>query len=370
MTASTDIDPPRVRATVANWLLERVRALLAGCRSHAALYTVAFAAYAAGVIQSIMLGRPVSLGLASLASTSVLVVVMGVIGVRLMSKLVSLWRSGYPGSPTLALLRELFNNILTPGRISNGFHVTLVTGIFAIGFTNMKANIPKAVPFSWDETLMYLDKAMHFGVLPHELLMPLFGFPTATMAMNVLYNCWFVMQTGFVIWQGFRDRDTALRQRFLMSYLLTWIVGTCIVGLIFSSAGPCFYGRVAAGPDPYAALMAYLHHAADIYPIWAISTQDTLWENYVTSDGVIAGISAMPSMHVGTSVLFFICAWASGKRWLTWLSGIFAVVILFGSVLLAWHYAVDGYAGALVAAFCWWLAGLWVKRNPVSSRPS
>ena len=154
MTASTDIDPPRAKAIVVTWLLDRGRALLAGCRSHAALYTVAFVAYAAGVIQSMVLGRPVSLGLASLASTSVLVVVMGVVGVRLVARLVSLWRSGYSGSPTLALLKELFNNILTPGRISNGFHVTLATGIFAIGFTNMKANIPKAVPFSWDGALM------------------------------------------------------------------------------------------------------------------------------------------------------------------------------------------------------------------------
>jgi hypothetical protein len=26
-------------------------------------------------------------------------------------------------------------------------------------------------------------------------------------------------------------------------------------------------------------------------------------------------------------------------------------------VHLAWHYAVDGYAGIAIAATCWWLAG-------------
>ena len=45
-------------------------------------------------------------------------------------------------------------------------------------------------------------------------------------------------------------------------------------------------------------------------------------------------------------------------------------MVLLGSVLLAWHYAVDGYAGAMIALACWWLAGLWVKRSPLSSRPS
>jgi membrane-associated phospholipid phosphatase len=95
-----------------------------------------------------------------------------------------------------------------------------------------------------------------------------------------------------------------------------------------------------------------------------------LWESYETSEGMISGISAMPSMHVATAVLFFLCARGAGIAWLSWATGIFAVMIQIGSVLLAWHYAVDGYAGALLALGCWWLAGWWVKRGWLSSRPS
>jgi membrane-associated phospholipid phosphatase len=41
---------------------------------------------------------------------------------------------------------------------------------------------------------------------------------------------------------------------------------------------------------------------------------------------------------------------------------VFAAIIAVGSVLLAWHYAVDGYAGAAIALACWWLAGRLARR--------
>ena len=93
--------------------------------------------------------------------------------------------------------------------------------MFAIGFTTLKSNIPKVNPFSWDETFMEMDRWMHFGTLPHEILAPLFQYPLVTFVMNFTYNAWFFMLMGFYLWQGFRDRDTPLRQRFLLAYLLS-----------------------------------------------------------------------------------------------------------------------------------------------------
>ena len=108
--------------------------------------------------------------------------------------------------------------------------------------------------------------------------------------------------------------------------------------------------------------MSYLAGVNAIYPIWAVGTQDMLWESYVSSQGTISGISAMPSMHVGTSVIFFLCARASGIRWLTWFTGIFAVMVMLGSVLLAWHYAVDGYFAWGLTLVLWWAAGRMARR--------
>ena len=257
---TTAAEAPNRRATISalSWLKERVWAVLAGIRSHFAIYAIALTTYAAGMIQSHMLGESVSLSLPGLAGSSILVVVAGAISVWLLADLIRLWRSGYTGSPTIALARSLFNDILTPGRISNGFHAFVATGFFAIGFTTLKSNIPKVNPFSWDEAFMVMDKALHFGVLPHEILAPVFAYPLVTFLVNFIYNAWFFLLMGFYLWQGFRDKDTPLRQQFFIAYLLCWALGTCLFGTIFSSAGPCFYGRLLPGPDPYAGLMSYL----------------------------------------------------------------------------------------------------------------
>jgi membrane-associated phospholipid phosphatase len=128
------------------------------------------------------------------------------------------------------------------------------------------------------------------------------------------------------------------------------------------------------GPDPYGPLMDWLREAGQSYPIWSVAVMDELWRNYLTGHGVVNGISAMPSMHVGTSVLFAMLGFASGKRWAGWLLAIFAALIFIGSIHLGWHYAIDGYAGALVAAFGWWAAGRLVKWDRglrgLSSHPS
>lgn len=371
---NTSIEAPASRRTASRvlpWLRERGQAILSGFRAHRAIYAIALATYAAAMIQNGLLGEDVSLGLPGIAGALVILLAACVVSFWLFADLVRLWRAGYAGSPTRALADRLFNGILTPGRIANGLHAFLATGFFAIGFSAMKSNIPKANPFSWDETFMAMDRALHFGVLPHEILAPLFQYPLVTLIVNFIYNAWFLMLTGFYLWQGFRDRNTPLRQQFFISYFVCWAIGTNLLGTIFASAGPCFYGRLVPGPDPYAGLMAYLGQVNAVYPVWALNAQEMLWESYVASDGAISGISAMPSMHVGTVVIFFLCARASGVRWLTWLTGLFLVMIPVGSVLLAWHYAVDAYAGALIALACWWLAGLWVKRYPpVNSRPS
>ena len=38
-------------------------------------------------------------------------------------------------------------------------------------------------------------------------------------------------------------------------------------------------------------------------------------------------------------------------------------MIMLGSVVLAWHYAVDGYAGALIAWAIWSLVGRSQRRE-------
>jgi len=103
-----------------------------------------------------------------------------------------------------------------------------------------------------------------------------------------------------------------------------------------------------------AALFGWLR---TLYPIWAVPTQDLLWQSHLAGRGEVEGVSAMPSMHVATTILFILLGFASGKRWLGWALVAFSASIFLGSIALAWHYAVDGYLGAAIALACWWMAG-------------
>jgi hypothetical protein len=50
--------------------------------------------------------------------------------------------------------------------------------------------------------------------------------------------------------------------------------------------------------------MSYLRSVNELYPIWALPTQDMLWANYDSnSTGLGSGISAMPSLHVALATL-------------------------------------------------------------------
>jgi hypothetical protein len=256
-----------------------------------------------------------------------------------------------PESPIGALLGEIRELFVSPARIINALPVFAAMLFFNKAMVELKPAIPEIKPFSWDETFMGLDRWLHFGHDPWVLLQPFMGFDLVTYAVNMAYNFWFVVLVACFFWQGFAGTDSPLRQRFLVSYFLTWLVGTCVLGTIFSSAGPCFYGFVVHGENPYAALMTYLHEANGVYPIWAVPTQDMLWQSNLAGHGEIEGVSAMPSMHVGIAVLLAILGFASGKRWLGWSLAGFAGVIFVGSILLGWHYAVDGYLGAATALF-------------------
>ena len=368
----TTLNPPTPMATVAlqRYFRETLSAIGHGFRTHRILYAIAFGTYALGILECLWLGIPVNFNLVAVISGTTGLFLSLTIAIWLISRFIKLWWSGYKGSPARALAKTLGEDIMPPGRVSNTVHAILVNGIFFIGFLAIKKSIPVVNgSFAWDQSFMELDRALHFGTLPHEWLQPVFGSQLGLFLININYNLWFVVLLGCYFWFGFARQDSFLRQRYLTAYLMAWFLGTCVLGTLLSSAGPCFYGFVAEGSNPYAALMANLRAANEVYPIWAVPTQDTLWQTYLAGHGDVEGVSAMPSLHVGSSVLFVCLAFGWGKRWFICFTIPFATAIFLGSIVLGWHYAVDGYLGGLVAWFSWWLAGklhapLGVRKEP------
>ena len=243
----------------------------------------------------------------------------------------------------------------SPTRMAAGVPMFMSLVGFMYAFTMIKGSISAVTPFSWDVTFDQLDVALHFGYRPWELLQPVLGYWPITFLINFNYNLWFLVMNVFWVYYAFIATPGVERTRFFLAFMVTWMVGGSLLAVVFASAGPCYFGLLGLTPDPYAPLMAYLREADSHATIWALGTQDLLW-NYLVGGSALGGISAMPSMHNATTLLLVLAS-AARPRWVRLALWAHLVLILVGSVHLGWHYAVDAYLGFAVALVVWWAAG-------------
>lgn len=274
-----------------------------------------------------------------------------------------------PARLTAYLFAEIAGKWLTFERIAGAIIVIISFQFFFSIFTSLKSMIPYINPFTWDPTLAAWDRTLHGGVDPWLLLQSVFGFPFATAVINLLYQSWLAIFYGVLIWQAFSVQRPALRMQFFISFLLCWGLIGSLAATLLSSAGPVYFELVTGLENPFAPLLAYLHEANEHYPIWTIDLHERQWNAYIAdSDELGKGISAMPSMHVTIAVHFALLAWSINRK-LGWAFAAYAVAVMIGSVHLAWHYALDGYVGAVMTYGLWRLAGWWVARDQVASVP-
>jgi hypothetical protein len=275
-----------------------------------------------------------------------------------MIRLYALYREGCR-TPLAGLTQSFAGSILAGERPGNVFHSVLAFTPLMISFAGLKEQIPNIEPFSWDKTFMQWDRVLGFGQLPWERIQPLVGHPVILAALNFNYDLWFILMFGCLFWQAFAARGGLLRMQFLLAFAFAWFIGGNVLAVFFSSAGPCFYGHLFHH-DPYAAQMAYLRATNQNWPIWSLQVQDMLWQAHVKGGGAVSGISAMPSMHVMSSVLMTLLAWRTNKWLGIWFTA-FTSLIVIGSVALAWHYFVDSIAAVALALAFWAMAGAVAK---------
>lgn len=268
------------------------------------------------------------------------------------------------------LVQNLYADIkrdVTLEQVLGGGFLFLLFSVYFSAFQSVKAMITAIKPFTYDVAFAEIDRVMHFGYYPHELLQPLLGSPIATFIIQFFYNLWFPLMLATLAWQMFDRRAPELRMRFLISFALVWFMIGSLGAIHLSSAGPVYFDRVTGLDGPYSEHMTYLWSVYEIAPLFTLDMQDLLWEHYSKGDLVSGiGISAMPSVHVSIATLLFLFSRHIG-RWTTWIFGIFLAGIMMGSVHLAWHYAIDGYLGAALVAVIWWLVGRFYAVVPVDN---
>jgi len=239
---------------------------------------------------------------------------------------------------------------------SSAVPATFLVGLGASFFLPIKYAIPKLVPFWLDYPLARAERTM-FAADPWAILDRCLGW--AVVPMDRLYALWLPTQ-ALILFLLILQPPSAAKSRALIAYFLAWFVLGVVAASLFSSAGPIFYDQLFGGTT-FAALREALQHRG----AWlAVAESDKMWASLASGrPGIVAGISAVPSIHVAISVWVFLTARRMAPR-----AGgcalAYAIAIWIGSVQLGWHYVTDGLAGLVGMLAIWQL----VHRTKVGLR--
>ena len=273
-----------------------------------------------------------------------------------------------PERPLLVMITELRAAVLRPDWLLARSAILVSWFGLMTFFTPFKLMLPELNPFAWDERLAALDRLLFFGVDPWRITHALFGHPAVTFILHAFYNMWFVLMWMAVIFLVMRPERVALRIRYILAFVMCWLVVGSVAAVLLSSAGPCFYER-ALGDPHFTPLMERLHAMhAELQSTWSgfgifgLELQDMLWASYSgRTEMVGGGISAMPSMHVSIAVLMACGGYGISRKAGHLLAG-FATIIWIGSIHFGWHYAVDGLVSLVLTLGIWKLAGIITER--------
>lgn len=267
----------------------------------------------------------------------------------------------------VAMKTDMLNFLTDRSRLLSGFLASALMILALIFFARIKTLVPLILTFSWDVQFMELDRLLHFGIDPYIFLHGVLGWNLSLTFFTGMYNVWLIVIYFALFASCFLRPGSAVRMQFLISFLLVWALGGNLLAIIFSSAGPPYYALLGHG-DTYKPLMDMLEAHAATGALTVVDTQRLLWDFYSRPD-TFNVISAFPSMHVASSTLVAIFAFRL-SRWAGYALAGFAIIILIGSVLLGWHYAVDSYAGALIALVIWKGVGWFLRPSTGRLIPS
>lgn len=227
---------------------------------------------------------------------------------------------------------------------------TTLVGLAASLFLPLKYAIPQVVPFWLDAPLVAADRAL-FGADPWQILDHYLGW--ATVPLDLIYGLWLPTQL-LVMFTVMLAPPSPAKSRALVAYSLAWLVLGVVCATLFSSVGPIFHDRVFGGSE-FTALGETLRTRG---AAMVLIESETMWLAFSSEQpGLVAGISAFPSLHVAISLWIVLVARTMAPR-LTGLALIYFALISLGSVQLGWHYIGDGIGGAIGMFAVWKLAAL------------
>lgn len=216
--------------------------------------------------------------------------------------------------------------------------------LVAYGYSWLKVFVPRLHATVFDPALAVLDQLLHFGLNPNRFAVELFPYPGLFRFLDHYYAQFFATLLFAIAWFG-SALSIRERTRFAAGLTVLWIGGAWWY-LATPSLGPCYvFPADTAAAQPHLPLQT--------------GTQRLLLDQYRALTGgrpdgkplvlnAAFGIGAMPSLHVAAQA--FVAFFARRRYpWIGFLFALFTALTFFGSLVTGWHYAVDGYAGILLA---------------------
>ncbi len=218
---------------------------------------------------------------------------------------------------------------------------------FQATFTSVK-NAISANGFQFDRVQADIDKIIHFNVDPWQWLYAVADSRIFLYIVEVNYMfVWFVLCFGLLYWIVVSPKTSGFRTRYVVTFILTWVILGNVMAGFYISAGPAYFGHVTGDYERFGEMIELLRRNEGHFNA-AIKYQDYLWllrENDVS--GLASGISAFPSVHVGLTMMNALFVLELNRR-LGIAFLVYTAFIVMSSVYLAWHYAIDGYVSIAV----------------------
>lgn len=248
---------------------------------------------------------------------------------------------------TLALKRA-FNADRT-ARLLAGSLLLIVLVFFQGTFTSIKNALSVwHGGFPYDRVQADIDRWLHFGTDPWRYLLVVGDHPFIRQMVEWNYNVlWFALVFGALFVVATSPRLASVRGRYILCFMLVWIVCGNVLAGLFMSAGPAFYGEVTGDTARFAEQLSFLAGGLG-QANSAAEYQAYLWRLHESGQtGFGSGISAFPSVHVGLVAMnvYFL---QERSRLLALAGYAYLAFIVASSVYLGWHYAIDGYASIIV----------------------
>jgi hypothetical protein len=197
-----------------------------------------------------------------------------------------------------------------------------------------------------------------FWALEGSLLNWVTGHAFFVLAWETLYHSAWTIELGAVFLLFVIGRKPGLL------FVLVFYLGR-LIGLVTPVMGPAFYR-----PD----LFGYLDGTPSGMAMEYIARLIAMAPADVTLNAaLLGGVSAMPSLHI--AMVGLTAYWLGvGNRKTMFFTVPWVLTVWTSTVMLGWHYALDGAGGLLLAAgaiaVTSWVVGLWVAALEVKTPAS